>query len=213
MGLRSSSTKSVTASVLMGLAAIGACAMLVNAVPAAYAPAPAPITAGIVNLEQLMNNLTELDDRNAQVKILRDEMLTKRQALADEIKQLETELQTSVSRTDMSQRVPKMAELAEKRQLLKVRSEGFDAQIDVINAQIIRELYAKVSASITAFAQREGYSLVMLDDRAIQLSPQMTSDQVNQVILNKRILYAEASIDVTERIATIMNNEYAAGKK
>jgi hypothetical protein len=40
----------------------------------------------------------------------------------------------------------------------------------------------------------------------------MTSNEVNQVILSKRILFADGSLDLTERIATVMNNEYGAAK-
>jgi Skp family chaperone for outer membrane proteins len=159
-----------------------------------------------------MNNLTELKDRNAEVRVVRDEGLAKRDVLAEEVKALETELSTSVPKNDMKERVRKLGELAEKRQLLKVRSEGFNAQLDVINSQIIRELYAKVNKTIEEFAKREGYSMVLLDDRGIELTQQMTSNEVNQVILSKRILFADGSLDLTERIATVMNNEYGAAK-
>ncbi|MFY7895365.1 MAG: OmpH family outer membrane protein, partial [Phycisphaerales bacterium] len=151
-------------------------------------------------------------DRNAEVKIISDEMIAKRTKLAEEVKEIEAQLSTSVPASNMQERVRMTAELAEKRQLLKIRSEGFSAQIDVINAQIIRELYGKVTKAIEEVAKREGYSLVLLDDRGIELSPQMSSDAVNQVILNKRILFADGSLDITDRIATVMNNDYAAAK-
>lgn len=212
MHARIQSFRSLTSALIVGAATIGACAMLVNAVPAAIAPAPAPAVIGLVNLEDLMNNLNELKDRNAEVKIISDEMVSKRAKLSDEVKELEAQLGTTVPANDMGARVRLMAELAEKRQLVKIRSEGFSAQIDVINSQIIRDLYAKVTKAIEDVAKREGYTLVLLDDRAISLTPQMSSDAVNQVILNKRILFADESINITQRIATVMNNEYAAGK-
>ncbi len=209
---RSDSFRRLTSAVLIGIAVIGGSAMLVNAVPSAMAPAPAPASVGLVNLEALMNNLTELKDRNAEVKIISDEMIAKRTKLAEEVKEIEAQLSTSVPASNMQERVRMTAELAEKRQLLKIRSEGFSAQIDVINAQIIRELYGKVTKAIEEVAKREGYSLVLLDDRGIELSPQMSSDAVNQVILNKRILFADGSLDITDRIATVTNNDYAAAK-
>lgn len=210
--MQRSEFRRLTSAMLIGIAVIGGSAMLVNAVPSAMAPAPAPTTVGLVNLEALMNNLTELKDRNAEVKIISDEMIAKRTKLAEEVKEIEAQLSTSVPAGNMQERVRMTAELAEKRQLLKIRSEGFSAQIDVINAQIIRELYGKVTKAIEEVAKREGYSLVLLDDRGIELSPQMSSDAVNQVILNKRILFADGSLDITDRIATVMNNDYAAAK-
>lgn len=210
--MQRSEFRRLTSAMLIGIAVIGGSAMLVNAVPSAMAPAPAPTTVGLVNLEALMNNLTELKDRNAEVKIISDEMIAKRTKLAEEVKEIEAQLSTSVPASNMQERVRMTAELAEKRQLLKIRSEGFSAQIDVINAQIIRELYGKVTKAIEEVAKREGYSLVLLDDRGIELSPQMSSDAVNQVILNKRILFADGSLDITDRIATVMNNDYAAAK-
>ena len=212
MQARFQSLRRMSSALIIGASTVGGCAMLVNAVPAAVAPAPVPVTVGLVNLEVLMNNLTELKDRNAEVRVVRDEGLAKRDVLAEEVKALETELSTSVPKNDMKERVRKLGELAEKRQLLKVRSEGFNAQLDVINSQIIRELYAKVNKTIEEFAKREGYSMVLLDDRGIELTQQMTSNEVNQVILSKRILFADGSLDLTERIATVMNNEYGAAK-
>jgi len=68
-------------------------------------------------------------------------------------------------------------------------------------------------AGVDAFAKQEGFDIVMLDDRAMQLPSQASMRDFNQIIVNKRVLFAREGLDVTDRLVTVMNNDYAASVK
>ncbi|MFN7337767.1 MAG: hypothetical protein ACK5SZ_01320, partial [bacterium] len=52
---------------------------------------------------------------------------------------------------------------------------------------------------------------VLFDDRSISFSKRAGVKEVNETIANKRILYANSGLDITQAVLTAMNNEYAAG--
>jgi Skp family chaperone for outer membrane proteins len=173
-------------------------------------PAPSPNAVGIVDLETLMNGLQELKDRNSSLDRVKDEYRDQLKKLDDEIKALDAQLKDNIPKDDRRQRIAKSAELIEKRNLFDFRKKSFETQVEMQAAEIIRELYAKVSVAIGEMAQREGYDLILLDDRRLVLSENATLERLNNEILSKRVLFAKPDLDLTQRLMTILNNDYAA---
>ena len=175
------------------------------------APAPAPSSIALVNLERLFENLAELKARNAQIKTEQDGKYAELTQLDDKIKALEAELKDTIPLSERQKRADKAAEIAESRGILKVRSELLGGTIERKNFEVIRDLYDKAGAAVAVFAAREGYDLVLLDDRSLALPESGSMNGLNSVILSKRILFAKGGVDVTDRLITQMNNEYTAG--
>ncbi|HYF13945.1 MAG TPA: OmpH family outer membrane protein [Phycisphaerales bacterium] len=173
-------------------------------------PAPSPNTVGIVDLETLMNGLQELKDRNAVLDRVKDEYREQLNKLNEEIKTIEAQLKDNIPKDDRRLRASKAAELVEKRNLFDFRKKSFETLVEMQAAEIIRELYAKVNVSIGELAQREGYDLILLDDRRLVLSENATLERLNNEILSKRVLFARPDMDLTQRLMTILNNDYAA---
>ncbi|HEX2839252.1 MAG TPA: OmpH family outer membrane protein [Phycisphaerales bacterium] len=183
-----------------------------SASPAPYAAA-APTAVAVVNLERLFENLTELKERNTQLETVRETYLTQVKELDAKAKSLEAELKEKIPASDRQKRAEKAAELTEARAILKVRTELLEGNMERKNAEIIRDLYDKSTKAIADFAAREGYDIVLLDDRSLELPESGTVNNINSVILSKRILFAKPGVDVTDRLVSQMNTEYASGAR
>jgi Skp family chaperone for outer membrane proteins len=195
---------------------VASAALLGAAVARSAAPAPfaaPPTSVAVVNLERLFENLNELKDRNTQLETVRETYLAQVKDLDAKAKGLEAELKEKIPATDRQKRAEKAAELTEARAILKVRAELLEGNMERKNAEIIRDLYDKSAKSIADFAQREGYDIVLLDDRSLELPESGTVNNINSVILSKRILFAKPGVDVTDRLISQMNTEYTSGAR
>ena len=90
-------------------------------------------------------------------------------------------------------------------------------QLDIEKSLLLQDLYRKITQSVNELAEVEGISLVLINDanRAVQTvsDSQVARElQVRQQISSRRIIYAAASIDITEQLIVRMNNAYAAAQ-
>ncbi len=197
----------------VSILAAGAINSFATATPSA-AVAPAPTAIALIDLPKLINGLTELAEKNAEVGVRRDQLQKQLDELDKQIKQIDTELNDVIPKNATKQRTEKLAQKFEIESLQEARAKAYQRLIDLENGDIIRDLYGKIQASIEAFAKKEGFDLVLLDDRAIQIPTNRVSiREINPIIESKRILFAKDGMDVTDRLLTIMNNEYKANMK
>jgi Skp family chaperone for outer membrane proteins len=180
-------------------------------------PAPemaAPTVVGIVDLEKLMNGLAELNDRNNSLNNRKTALQNQLNDIKKQIDGIDNDLKNNIAPSDVKARTEKLAQKFELEALYEARGKAYQRLIDLENGDIIRELYEKVTTTVSAFAQKNGIDLVILDDRAITFpdnTKRVSVKEVNAIIESKRILYAGASVEITDRVLDLMNNEFKAG--
>jgi len=217
---RPSSRPSVTLALAcaVGIAAIAGSAAVSGAFGRGALPrqaAPAPVNIALVDLARLMDGLQELKDRNETVKVRAEELGAALGELDRKIKQIDADLKSAdiVPESARKRRGAMFKERFESQTLLEARNRASKELLEFEKGDIIREVYLKVVAGVDAFAKQEGFDIVMLDDRAMQLPSQASMRDFNQIIVNKRVLFAREGLDVTDRLVTVMNNDYAASVK
>jgi Skp family chaperone for outer membrane proteins len=177
------------------------------------APAPAPVSVAVVDLQRLINSLVELADRNKELDIIGADFNAKIDELTVRAKAIEAELKDVIPKDNRQARAAKNAELIELQTQLDARKRVSTSLFDLRRADVIRELYAKASKNVADFAARDGYDIILLDDRSISISETGSMNSLMQQILAKRVLHAASTIDLTDRMITQMNNDYAAKSK
>ncbi len=179
-----------------------------NATPSAVA---APSSVAIVDVEKALNQLTELADLNKKLS----ERVKVRQKNLDDLKSQIEDLNGKLellADNDEENRRELRAKIYELTETANARAKVYQSLINIEKGEIIRPLYLKLVDAINETAQRNGYDLVLFDDRTIKV-PNDTDANVNVAIQQKRILYASDAIDITDQIISLMNNKYAAGVK
>lgn len=203
--------RSMLGAAVIALGLVGATSVYTRAQGGAPQASAAPTRVALVDLERLMAGLNELKERNKVADATREGYFQELKKIQEEIKTMEIDLKDNIPRDATQERMNKRADLLEKRQLLEFRTKRYDTLWDQQLGVIIRDLYGKTTRQIDAFAKREGFDLVLLDDRAIKLPDEAGMKDVNSLILNKRVLFASDALDITDRLVQVMNNEFAAG--
>lgn len=175
--------------------------------------APTPVSVAVVDFQKLINGLKELEDRNKELDVIFAQYNANIDELTQRAKALEAELKDNVPKENRKLRAAKNAELIEVQTQLEARRRVSLSLVDLQKADVIRELYAKASKNVAEFAQQQGYDLILLDDRSITISETGSMNALMQQILAKRVLHASSTIDLTDRMITQMNNDYAAKAK
>lgn len=201
----------LAAAALLGACIIAGAAVHSGARGVPMPAAPEPVRVGLVDIGALMNGLDELKTRNDAVQAKGKGLQENLVALENQIKAIDAELKDMIPKDDTKRRIEKLAMRVELRATLEARGKAYQQIINLENGDILSDLYGKVQLAAAAFAQKEGLDMVLMDDRAIKLLPNLTDKEYNEIIQNKRIVYARDGMDVTERLRVTMNNEYAAG--
>lgn len=206
--MKKSSVLTVGALCVAGL--IGATELRANggAISALVAPKTA---VAIVNLEKLMELLDETKQLNDELKVMFDKRSKEFEEVRARAKALEEDVKLLPEGT--KERRLKAAEEAEAKSLVEARYQIYQKLIEIDRGELVRQMYTKITASVEAFSKKEGYELVLLDDRGITLPNSGTANTMNTAIQAKRIIFAADGLDITDRIATLMNTEYKAPAK
>lgn len=176
----------------------------------AEAPMAAPATIGVLRLNAVLDRLEQYRDMRASLEAMAAPIKAGLDTQREEIRTMQEVVNSGTLTGDRL--FDARQDLLERQQLLEMRTEIANARFDALNGDMLRTLYQAVTAATTQFAQNNGYDLVFIDDRGIALAPPRSPTEVQaEVIGRKRVLFARESLDVTDQVLTLMNNQYASG--
>ena len=183
-----------------------------NAVSSARMKGPSAV--GIVDLERLFTMLKEIDDVNkaneAKVVPLKKEI----DGLKASYDSLGKELE-AINATDGHAKLEKYIQAQEAKTILDTKVKMTQTRLAIERGQFLRPMYKKIQDACAKLAADQQLDLILLDDRAkaIPDDPSLSDTQVIQVIKDKLILFAGKSVDITDSLKDMLNNEYQAGKR
>ncbi|HYE63178.1 MAG TPA: OmpH family outer membrane protein [Phycisphaerales bacterium] len=202
----------VVAALVVGASLVGGMALTAHSSPA---PAAAPVSVAVVDIAKLINGLKELEDRNMGNKPKLDEYNASLKQIKDRIEKLTSDLNDKIPQKDYTARSAAMSEKYELETLYETRFKIYQRQLDVLKGDTITLLYNKSLVAIEAMAKKEGIDLVMIDDRSVKLPEvgQAVQRDVFGAMDNKRMLYVRDGMDITDRLISLMNEQYLAGPR
>jgi Skp family chaperone for outer membrane proteins len=197
---------------LSALALFGACAggVWVGGVLSTPAVATQPggqtTRVAIVDLERTMSGLNETTARNSELTARVTPLQNQITALENELKGMQAQMENEPAGS------PKRRQLAADafvlRSRLQAQVQASQRLVDIEKGNLIRDLYTKVVAASQQLAERSGYDLVLVDDRAIMPPEGLAEAEVNQALQNRRVLHAAPRVDITADLITFMNNAF-----
>lgn len=172
----------------------------------------APTAVGVLNLDVLFADLTELQTRREALQAKLKEVEAEPARLLEEMRRIDEELSTlNLSPQEQLDRRLRLGVLNQQHQ---AQVKAAQLLIEIEMGRLFREAYQKALPVIERVAQREGLDFVLLDDRAIKVpeGQNASSRDVQAAILARQVLYAAESVDVTKLVAGEMNNDYKMGR-
>ncbi len=166
---------------------------------------PSPAKVAVVDVQKVFNNLDQKEDYEAEITSQAESLQKEQQRRKQEIKQLRSDLQVLSPDSDAYKKTK--AKLEKKTINLKAWRKFKQRQLRSEKALRMESLYRKVVDTIEQIAKDAGYDLVLYKDRLRSLNSQ-TEKQMAAKIAIRKVLYADDSLNITDRVIQTMNNQY-----
>ncbi len=178
--------------------------------PAAALPAPkAPVTA-LVDIQRVLNEITESKDRRSRFDTRKTELEGRLKSLQEQAEQSKKQYDDTPP-SNVERRAQLKAEAMKAAALAQAELKVFGEFLDIEAATMNRDMYQKCIATVRAYAQANAIDLVTLDDQPLTVPADEGMRGVTATISNKRVLYSASELDITDAVITKMNNDFAAG--
>ncbi len=195
--------------VTAGVAAIaGAALFRAGASSMPVVPGPSPSVVGLIDLTLVTKGLNEIKDRNAALNTRAADFQKQLDDVSAQLNKINEEIKLLPA--ESKERRKKVFDGLELEQSAKAKQQILRKTIELEAGEILSDMYKKVTETAAKVAGKDGYSLILLDDRSVSLPKDAPDEEINRAIFAKRVLFAAESVDLTQRIITEMNNEYGA---
>lgn len=169
-----------------------------------------PTAIGVIDLAKLFDGLGECAEWDVRIKALEarvmDEARARKASLESGLKEVEA----------MTEGVEKENRLDALR-LQKLQAEqwslGCELEADRERSLKWQSVYRSVREGAKKLGETEGYQLVVIDDSKIEIQTQRAQNsppletQAKGQIAQLRVLYADRTIDVTDKLIVQLNNK------
>ncbi|MEL6499383.1 MAG: OmpH family outer membrane protein [Planctomycetota bacterium] len=177
----------------------------------AYQSAEATAVA-VVDIDAVSAELEEFKARVGEINVKREARVAELRAISERIGEINVELE-ALTEAEQARGIELSIEGGALQNDLQFKQGAFQQEADLLQAALTRELYGKITEAVTRIAERDGYDIVLFDDKSISLNDQAAASFAGSVeaIKSKKVLYASDVVDLTNSVLALMNNEYAAG--
>ena len=170
----------------------------------------APSSVAVVDIDRLSLELEEF-------KVPAEQFRAKQNAWSEELKALQTRI-TRVDEElelipdeDQDAKISKIILRSTLDSEIKTKSQLFQQASDLEQSKLFKRMYDKIADGAARLAKRDGIDIVLVDDRIFVIPPTNRTAQ-DSALKSKKILYASETVDMSDELLTMLNNEFSAGK-
>jgi Skp family chaperone for outer membrane proteins len=191
-----------------GVAFVAACAAALGAGVAAQRAAPAAVA--VIDIDRISAEMEEF-------KVPTQNFQTKQNAKRDELLALQTRMQSIaeeielIPESDPDARIVKNTQLVVLDSEFKTKQQIFQNTVDRDRAILFKSMFDRIETGAATLAARDGIDIMLIDDRVFTLAAENLAAQ-NAALESKKVLFANDTIDLTDELLTLLNNEFNAGK-
>lgn len=166
----------------------------------------APVSVAVVDLEGVFKNLAERTAIEADIKTKSSEIEKWEQEKTKELIQLRNDYDILDKDSQNARDLEK--EIRRKVIALRVEKEDRVQTIQREAALNMENLYRKLLGATETVANAGGFQVVLTKESTPRLTG-ANQQQVLQVIQQRKLLYANPSLEITQQVLQKMNNDYA----
>lgn len=200
----------LVAGLLLGAAGIGGVGIGLGAGVASRSADPTAVA--VVDIDAVSAELEEFKARVGEINVKREKRVAQLRAISERIGEINVELE-ALADGEQERGIELSIEGSALQADLQQKQNLFQQEADLLQAALTRELYGKITQAVARIAERDGYDIVLFDDKSISLNDQAAASFAGSVnaIKSKKVLYASDVVDVTNSVLALMNNEFASG--
>lgn len=176
--------------------------------------APSSTAVAVLDIAGVLERLEEKADQEQNLKRLAEERRDFVQSLSVKIDSLKSEIGLLPAGSDEAR--TKREELVRLDAQRRIEAEIAAATVENMQRTMQVDLVRKIMDATQRVAQRDGWSIVLTDDRNAATQPddgpQYSMDQQLQLLAQQTVIAADDLTEITEEVVRLMNNEYKAGR-
>jgi Skp family chaperone for outer membrane proteins len=182
---------------------------LAHAADPTPAPTNGPLNIAIANLLNIANNIKEYGDLNNETDL---DAKSYQSTLQDKKSQLDA-LQQSMNylKPDSPQYTEQSQKLLEEEIKVKAWDEETKIELQRRYKVRLRSLFQEIEDAVASVAQKDGYNLVLCDQR-LQIPDNLDNVDVptlRNLILQRTVLYSDQSRSIDGEVITLLDKNYA----
>jgi len=168
---------------------------------------PAQDTAvATVDIVKVIDNMKERVVREAELEENKNARQAQLQEVATKIDLLKADLEAGTRGTDEYK--DKIRQAMEIQAVYEARGKALNQILSIDRGNITREMYEKIIDAVSRIAEREGYDSVIFDDSLFPINEDIPYQDVFRSIISRSVIYRSDSVDITDQVVTLMNNEF-----
>ncbi|MBC24467.1 MAG: hypothetical protein CMJ32_11205 [Phycisphaerae bacterium] len=167
--------------------------------------APQPAVVACVDLENTFNQLDQHKAAEDRIEAMAMELNKQVEQLAQDVQDLEAELDAFQADSPAYLEITRKIESA----IGEYRAyESFSTgKIEAEQSEQMRQTYMQIKDALAEMSKERGYDIVFLDD-SIPAFERSTATRTIQQISNRKILYANPTMDITQELIEYMNGRF-----
>jgi Skp family chaperone for outer membrane proteins len=160
-------------------------------------------------------DIVEIIDQLEERKVRENELETRKNASQAQLDEVINQLRTLQSDLEMlakgtDEYKDKVRQAMEMTGVVKARGDALNQILSMDRGNVSREMYQKVTEAISRIADREGYDIVLFDDSLFPVVEDAPYQDVFRSIISKSVIYRHESVNITNQVTTLLNNEFTA---
>ena len=171
-------------------------------------PPAQPTAVATVDIVLVIEKLEEIKVRESELEARKAASQAKLQEVANQLNTLKADLELLNSGTDEYK--DKIRQAMEMQAVVEARNNALGQILSIDRGNVTREMYDKIVDSISRVAEREGYDIVLFDDSDFIVPVDAPYQDVFRSIISRGVIYHHDSVDMTDQVVSMMNNEFTA---
>ncbi len=171
-------------------------------------PPAQPTSVVTIDIVEVIDQLEERKVRESELETSKNTRQAQLDEVLGQLKILQADLE------GMNRSTPeykdKVRQAMETQAIVKARGEALNQILSIDRGNVTREMYKKVSDAISRISDREGYDIVLFDDSLFPVIEDAPFADVYRSIISKSVIYRHDSVDITNQVVTLLNNEFTA---
>lgn len=170
-----------------------------------------PTAVAVVDIAEVLDNLDEKVQREGELKRFIEGRKATVDRMSQEIATLEEELKILPDGPDAKAKREALVRLQANRRIeAEIAAALVDNERQSLQVQLVRDIIEAAGR----VAQRDGWQIVITDDRDAADPPEgqtFTTNQQLQLLAQQSLVYAAEPVEITSEVIRLMNNEFKAG--
>lgn len=172
---------------------------------AALAP---PCCVGVLNLNTVLEALDERKTLESELQEFISKQETNLKDMQAKVQQAEADLKILPEKSkDWFKKRDETALLAAR---FRAEQEVAKALVEDQRKRMHLSLFTKINEAAARYAKTQGFAVVITDDSGIDLPAELPEQQLQGAMVNRRVTFADPSLDISQGVSQMMNNEFKA---